>query len=98
MSGTIDTMPRTHWMSAVHEAVIAKVGATMKCETAADSTGEWLRGAQAERLVLWFNTGETISGAVDMMVRFVRGAAIAYDSDGDRRVIRNAHRVARAVA
>ncbi len=59
---TNKTMPRHFWM---HEVVVAAVKG--------GAVAEWIHSHFDSRMVVWFNAGETIEGAVEMLLASLEG-------------------------
>lgn len=58
---TNETTPRHIWMHEVKVAAIAK-----------GAKSEWIEARFSTRLPIWFNAGESVQGAVDMIVFTLR--------------------------
>ncbi len=85
-TGTADTMPAHHWVSAV-------------IDEAGVSERDLVEFVTRERLALWRRHGETVSGAADMVRRMVtngrRDQRADDEVDGLRRLVRAAFKASR---
>lgn len=80
------TQPRLFWK---HEVEMAAIGAGVGAE--------WLRERFGLRLTGWYNAGETVRGAVDMILFTWKQEPIELRKDGDdREILRKALNAARS--
>jgi hypothetical protein len=73
----IQTMPRHFWKHDVQVRAAAR-----------GVPAEWVRHHFGERLNIWYRLGETIDGAVDMLVFSHRQAAVAEGAELEANALR----------
>lgn len=74
-TGTQDTMPCHHWVAAA-------------LDEAHVSVEDMERYVTRGRMHLWFDSGETVSGAADMLKRFIEGGKHHDRVDGEVEFLR----------